>query len=168
MGAVAGRVVRRLAATTGRALAALTRPLLGRPIGLPDELLRHYPELAEARWRVGGLPPRVGGWFLGARTVAGITLWRTVYLAPGAAPSPALLLHEIGHVRQFGRSRSFPLRYCLESLRKGYGRNSYEIEAEAFARRVLAERPPGGEAVRPGREVASAPSPSSAIPVEGS
>jgi hypothetical protein len=125
----------------------VTRPLLGRPMALPEPLLRRYPELAEARWRVGGLPPRVGGWFLGASTVSGITLWNTIFLAPGARPSPALLLHELGHVRQFGRSRSFPLRYCLESLRKGYGRNSYEIEAEAFARRVLAERPPDGPVV---------------------
>jgi hypothetical protein len=145
----------------------VTRPLLGRPVALPDELLQRYPELAEARWRVGGLPPRVGGWLLGARTVSGITLWRTIFLAPGARPSPALLLHEIGHVRQFGQSRSFPLRYCVESLRKGYGRNSYEIEAEAFARRVLAERPPSGPAVSSGRDVADALPPISASPAEG-
>ena len=123
----------------------MLRPLLGRPVTLPDELLDRYPELREARWRGGGLPPRVGGWLLGASTVSGITLWNTIFLAPGARPSPALLLHELGHVRQFGRSRSFPLRYCVESLRRGYGRNSYEIEAEAFARRILAERPPPAE-----------------------
>jgi hypothetical protein len=130
------------AAVARRALALILRPLVGRPVALPDELLDRYPELREARWRVGGLPPRVGGWFLGARTVSGITLWNTIFLAPGTRPSPALLLHELAHVRQFGRSRSFPLRYCLESLRRGYGRNSYEIEADAFARRILGERPP--------------------------
>ena len=164
------------AASVARRLAALlTRPLLGAPVALPRALIERYPELAEARWRVGGLPPRVGGWLLGARTVAGITLWRTVFLAPDSPPSPALLLHELGHVRQFGRSRSFPLRYCVESLRKGYGRNSYEIEAEAFARRVLAERPAAGAGFS-GRDVVGAPSPTgapagaspSASPAEGS
>jgi hypothetical protein len=168
LGAVA--VARRLATAPRGALALILRPLLGRPVALPEALLRRYPELAEARWRVGGLPPRVGGWLLGTRTVAGITLWRTIFLAPGAPPSPALLLHELGHVRQFGRSRSFPLRYCLESLRRGYGRNSYEIEAEAFARRVLAERPAVG-AGAPGGGVADAPSPGrdspTASPAEG-
>jgi hypothetical protein len=55
----------------------------------------------------------------------------------------------------------------VESLRKGYGRNSYEIEAEAFARRVLAERPSDGPAFRSGRDVASAASPNSATTAEG-
>jgi hypothetical protein len=146
----------------------VTRALVGRPVALPEPLLRRYPELGEARWRVGGLPPRVGGWFLGASTVAGITLWNTIFLAPGATPTPALLLHELGHVRQFGRSRAFPLRYCLESLRRGYGRNSYEMEAEAFARRILAERPAArGVPGVPGVADAS-PSPApSAPPAEG-
>ncbi len=159
------------AAVARRIAAALMHPLWGRPVALPEELLDRYPELREARWRVGGLPPRVGGWMLATNTVAGITLWRTVFLAPGSRASPALLLHEIGHVRQFGRSRAFPLRYCVESLRKGYGRNSYEIEAEAFARRVLAERPAVG-AASTGRAVVGAP-PShrdlpTASPAEGS
>ncbi len=92
------------------------------------------------RWRRGGLPPRVGGWCLGQSTVAGITLGRTVYLAPSAALAPELLLHELAHVEQFHRDRSFPLRYVWESLRRGYTHNRYEIEADAFAARLLAER----------------------------
>ena len=107
--------------------------LVGRALTLPESLVRRHPELLEARWRVGGLPPRVGGWFLGRASVAGITLWRTVFLAPGIVPTPGLLLHELGHVRQFGRSRWFALRYLWESVRRGYSANRYEREAQAFA-----------------------------------
>ena len=128
----------------GGLLAALTRlrdALLGRRLALPAELLRRYPELRGARWRVGGLAPRVGGWCLGTATVSGITLWRTVFLAPRAALSPALLLHELRHVHQFGASRAFPVQYCWESLRRGYRSNRFELDADAFAWRLLAERP---------------------------
>jgi hypothetical protein len=100
---------------------------------LPDAVVRRYPELLEARWREGGLPPRVGGICLGRRTVAGITLGRTVFLAAGLAPTPGLLLHELGHVRQFGSSRWFALRYLWESARRGYSANRYERDAQAFA-----------------------------------
>ena len=120
----------------------LTRLLIGRPVELPEALVARYPELREARWRVGGLPPRVGGWFLGRRTVAGITLGSVIWLAPGTAVAPELLLHELAHVRQFARGRAFPLRYAWESLRRGYTNNRFEAEADAFARQVLAERPP--------------------------
>jgi hypothetical protein len=135
-------------------VARVARPLIGRRVELPSELLARYPELAEARWRVGGLPPRVGGWFLGRRTVAGITLGRTIWLAADAGHSPALLLHELCHVRQFARDRAFPVRYVMESLRRGYSRNRFEIEAEAFARQVLAEhrRDAPAVAVRPSAE----------------
>jgi hypothetical protein len=107
--------------------------LVGRPIALPAELLRLYPELGEARWRRGGMPPRVGGAFLGRASVAGITLWRTVFLGTGARLEAELLLHELGHVRQFVGSRAFPLHYVLEFLRHGYARNRYEHDAQAFA-----------------------------------
>jgi hypothetical protein len=124
-------------------IGELLAPLIGRSSTLPADLVARYPELGEARWRVGGLPPRVGGWCLGQRTVAGITLGRRIWLAPGVRPRPDLLLHEICHVRQFGRGRTFPVRYVWESLRRGYHQNRFEVEADAFARAVLAERPPG-------------------------
>jgi hypothetical protein len=133
------------AAAVGRAVSRaagrLRRALLGRPESLPASLLERYPELAAVRWRRGGLPPRVGGWCLGRRTVAGITVGRTVFLADAAALAPALLLHESAHVAQFARERAFPLRYVWESLRRGYPRNPFELEADAFAAQVLAERP---------------------------
>jgi len=107
-----------------------------------EAVWKFYPELAEARWRRGGLPPRVGGWCLGRRTVAGITLGRTVFLSDAAALAPALLLHESAHVEQFGRGRAFAVQYVWESLRHGYPRNPFELEADAYAARILAERPP--------------------------
>ena len=111
----------------------MIRPFVGEALELPRALVARYPELGTARWRRGGIPPRVGGWFLGRRSVAAITLWRTVYLAPGVTPLPELLLHEFGHVRQFGTSKWFPLRYLWESVRRGYSGNRYEHEAQAFA-----------------------------------
>ncbi len=121
----------------------LARATLGERMRLPDELLDAYPELAEARWRRGGLLVRVGGWCLGTRTVAGITLWRTVWLAPGVPLHPALLLHELRHVHQFGADPLFPLSYIWESLRRGYRGNRYEADAIAYAtNRLLGERHP--------------------------
>ena len=111
----------------------VTRALFGEAVQLPDALLRRHPELGDASWRTGGLPPRVGGWFLGRKSVAAITLWRTVFVAPGIALDAELLLHELGHVRQFGASFWFPLRYIWESARRGYSGNRYEHEAQAYA-----------------------------------
>ena len=130
-------------------LSRLYVALFGVRVELPESLRARYPELLEARYRVGGLPPRVGGWFLGMRSVAAITLWRTVWLAPHASMAPALLLHELGHVRQFLASRSFPALYCYESLRRGYSQNRFELEAEAFAQARLGDQrrtasPPAG------------------------
>ena len=127
--------------TTGARLARIRDALVGQAFTLPAEMLARYPELRGARWRVGGLPPRVGGWCLGQASVAGITLWRTVFLARRARLTPALLLHELRHVHQFEASRAFPVRYCWESLRRGYGANRFEVDANAFARQLLSERP---------------------------
>jgi hypothetical protein len=123
----------RLVALVPRPASALWRRLLGAPMALPARLVERYPELAEARWRRGGLPVRVGGWCLGRRTVAGITLGRTIWLAPGARLEPELLLHELRHVHQFAKDRAFPLRYVWWSLRHGYLRNPYEADARQFA-----------------------------------
>lgn len=115
-------------------MALLPRALIGEPLALSDELLRRYPQLAEARYRRGGLPPRIGGWFLGVRSVAGIALRHTVWLAPDADLTPDLLLHELTHVRQWRAVRWFPVRYVWESVRRGYRQNCYEIEARIAAR----------------------------------
>ena len=125
-------VVTRVAGRLGR---PLIDRLLGAPVQLPPELLERYPELSGARWRRGGLPPRVGGWVLGLRSVAAITLWRTVFLAPDVPITAELLLHELRHVHQFEASRAFPAMYVLESLRRGYSRNRFETDARTWAAR---------------------------------
>ena len=119
--------------------ARIRDALIGHPLELPASLLETFPELREARFRRGGLFVRIGGWCLGRRTVAGITLWRTIWLAPCARLEPALLLHELRHVHQFGSSRWFPLLYIWDSFRRGYRGNRYETDANAFAARRLHE-----------------------------
>ncbi len=115
------------------AIARLVAPLVGSGVELPGVLLKRHPELARMRVRRGGLPVRVGGWALGRRTVAAITLWRTVFVAPGVALDAELLLHELRHVHQFEESATFPLHYLWESVRRGYHANRYEAEARTYA-----------------------------------
>lgn len=116
-----------------RVRSALAGPLIGEAVALPENLAEQWPELRAVRWRRGGLPLRVGGWCLGAASVQGITLWRTVFLAPGAAWEPALLLHEHRHVEQFASSVAFPFLYIWESLTRGYACNRFEADADAWA-----------------------------------
>ena len=116
--------------------------VVGVPLVLPAQLLAQYPELEGAAWRRGGLALRVGGWCLGRASVSGITLWRTVWVAPGVALAPELLLHELRHIHQFESDALFPLRYVWCSLRHGYIDNPYEGDARAFARQRLADHSP--------------------------
>jgi len=125
-----------------RAVGALWGALVGQSMTLPLALLQRYPELSAARWRRGGLPVRIGGWCLGRSTVSGITLGRTIWLAPGAPLAPELLLHELRHVHQFAEDRAFPLRYVWRSLWYGYSRNPYETDARQFAASRAADGPP--------------------------
>ena len=83
--------------------------------------------------RRGGLPPRIGGLCLGARSVEGITLWQTIFVSGDADLSPALLLHELRHVQQFQADPLFPVRYVWETMRRGYRRNRYELDAVSYA-----------------------------------
>ena len=135
-------------AGTGRLLA----PLIGHAIELPPLLRSRWPELDEARWRRGGIFPRIAGWCLGTRTVAAITLWRTVYLAPHTRLDPALLLHELRHVHHFRSSAAFPLHYVWESLRRGYANNLYEADANEFAGRRLRAGPARGTTHLPAQD----------------
>lgn len=111
----------------------LTGAVVGRRVQAPPALLALLPELHRVRLRSGGLPPRLGGWCLGRATVAGITLGRTIWLAPGTPWDVGLLLHELRHVQQFDADRWFPLRYVWASLTRGYSRNPYELDAVAWA-----------------------------------
>jgi hypothetical protein len=107
--------------------------LLGSRVDPPAALVRRFPDLAAVRFRRGGLPPRVAGWCLGQASVAAITLWRTVFLGDTTQFDPELLLHELRHVAQFESDRAFPIRYLWESLRRGYHRNRFEVDAREYA-----------------------------------
>ncbi len=117
--------------------------LLGTAAPVPPDLVDAWPELGAIRLRRGGLPPRVGGWCLGQRCVAGITLGRWVWLAPEAEATAELLLHEVRHVHQFQALRGFPLRYLWESLRRGYLQNRYEVDARRYVAFRLTEAATG-------------------------
>jgi hypothetical protein len=118
---------------------AIIRALIGHEIKLPPEMLSRFPELGAARWRRGGVPVHVAGWFLGQRAVAAITLWHVVFLGRRTVLSAELLLHELRHVHQFGERLAFPVLYLWESVRRGYFDNRYEADARAYAARRLRE-----------------------------
>ena len=121
----------------------IAKGLIGTPVHLPEALVRQYPTLASVHFRRGGLPPRIGGWFLLRDSAAAITLWNTVWLAPGVPFAAELLLHELRHVHQFQASLGFPIRYLWESIRRGYSRNRFEVDARQYAATML--RAPGRE-----------------------
>lgn len=126
-------------------LARLFAAFAGEPIELPAQLLAEYPELAQASYRRGGLPVRLGGWSLGTSTAAAITLWRTVFIAPNTPLTAALLLHELRHVHQFLERKTFPVSYLWQSLRYGYDRNAYEVDARRYSASRLASNSPDKE-----------------------
>ena len=111
--------------------------VIGRRIALPASLVSRFPELERVQWRRGGWPVQVAGWFLGQRSAAAITLWRTVFLSPGTLLETELLLHEFRHVQQFEANVTFPLRYLWESVRRGYFANRYEVDAREYAARRM-------------------------------
>lgn len=117
--------------------SALRDKLLGRRIRLTRDLIAAAPDLSAIRWRLGGLPPRIAGWFLGRRTVAAVTLWNTVYLGRDIHVTLELLLHELRHVQQFHGSRAFPLLYLWETVIHGYHRNRFERDAREYAARRM-------------------------------
>ena len=115
----------------------IVEAMIGRRVTLPAEVLARYPELEAVEWRSGGIPVNVAGWFLGQRSAAAITLWRTVFLSPSARVDAELLLHEFRHVQQFEASVTFPVRYLWESARRGYFANRYEVDAREYAAQRL-------------------------------
>ena len=117
---------------------AVKRVLVGAAEAVPPDLIRRWPELAGIRLRRGGLLVRIAGWPLGQSTAAGITIRRTVFLAPRVEPDAELLLHELRHAQQFEADLAFPLRYLVESLRRGYTNNRYEQDANRYVRERLA------------------------------
>jgi hypothetical protein len=96
-------------------------------------LTQRYPDLASANYRRGGLPVRIAGWSLGTSSAVAITLWRTIFIAPETALTAELLLHELRHVHQFLESWTFPFSYLWQSIRYGYTRNAYEVDARRYS-----------------------------------
>ncbi len=111
----------------------LVRALIGERFDLPEDMIRRYPDLAQAKYRRGGLPVRIGGWSLGTSSAAAITLWRTVFVAPSTVLDAELLLHELRHVHQFLEHKAFPVSYLWQSIRYGYSRNAYEVDARRYS-----------------------------------
>lgn len=119
--------------------AGLVAAIAGRRMQLPSAFTDVYPELAEVSYRRGGIPPRIAGWVLGTRSAAAITLWRTIFIAPGTPLTAELLLHELRHVHQFLERKTFPLSYLWQSVRHGYLRNAYEVDARRYSALRLAQ-----------------------------
>ena len=122
--------------------ARLISAIAGKKIDIPYALADLYPELADASYRRGGLPVRIAGWALGTSRAEAITLWRTVFIEPHAPLTAELLLHELRHVHQFSERKSFPLSYLWQSIRHGYSRNAYEVDARRYSAQRLAESAP--------------------------
>lgn len=115
------------------AFSRLAAGLIGQRIELPGDLLTRYPELAGATYRRGGLPVRIAGWALGMSSAAAITLWKTIFIAPAVRLDAELLLHELRHVHQFSEHKAFPVSYLWQSIRHGYSRNAYEVDARRYS-----------------------------------
>ena len=115
------------------AWSRLVMAVIGERIELPADLIRRYPDLAQATYRRGGVPVRIGGWALGTSTAAAITLWKTVFVAPTTVLDAELLLHELRHVHQFLQHKAFPVSYLWQSMRYGYTRNAYEVDARRYS-----------------------------------
>ena len=118
-------------------VTAIIEALIGKPFELPHGFVARFPELARVRWRRGGLPVDVAGFFLGGGSAAAITLWGTVFVSPSASLDAELVLHEFRHVQQFEASLTFPLKYLFESAKRGYFANRFEVDARQYATQRL-------------------------------
>jgi hypothetical protein len=103
--------------------------ILGRPIRLPHDLDDALVPPG-VNVRVGRLLPALGGFFarMGG-SAAAVTLRRTIVVHPDVRLTRRLLAHEVAHVRQWDEDRFFPLRYTVETIRRGYRQNRYEQQA---------------------------------------
>jgi hypothetical protein len=107
-------------------LRALAHGLLGPAEPAPDWA---PPGVTIRRGRlitaIGGLLGRMGA------PAAAVTLRSTIVVDRDVQLSPALLAHEMEHVKQWRADALFPVKYALESARRGYWNNRYEVEARA-------------------------------------
>ena len=98
---------------------------------------------------------RIAAWRLGVDAVA-LTLGDTIHLhradAAALLRDEAWLRHELKHVEQFQRHGylRFLFLYAVESCRKGYFRNRFEVEARDAERSPHRAGDPVNLAERPG------------------
>jgi hypothetical protein len=119
-----------------RPLAALLDRVLGPVVAAPAWVPRGVTV------RRGRLVTRIGGLFGGmGAPAAAVTLGGTIVVDRAAPLTDRLLAHELEHVRQWRQVPLFPLRYTLESLRRGYWNNRFEVQARA-AEGAPPETPP--------------------------
>ena len=93
-------------------------------------------QILGVRLRTNSPIARIAAWKLGVDSVA-ITVGRTIHLHNACQleflADRRWLRHELAHVEQFRRYGflRFIGLYLMESLRKGYYRNRFEVEARA-------------------------------------
>ena len=86
-------------------------------------------KIKERSWKA-----KIAAWWLGVDNVA-FTLGKTIHLYNATAQEflhdTRWVKHELKHVEQFRRYGfiSFVARYTIETVKKGYRNNKYEIEA---------------------------------------
>ena len=86
-------------------------------------------KIRERSWKA-----KIAAWWLGVDNVA-FTLGKTIHLYNATAQEflhdTRWVKHELKHVEQFRRYGfiSFVARYTIETVKKGYRNNKYEIEA---------------------------------------
>jgi hypothetical protein len=86
-------------------------------------------KIKERSWKA-----RIAAWWLGVDNVA-FTLGKTIHLYNATAQEflhdTRWVKHELKHVEQFRRYGFIPFiaRYTIETIKKGYRNNKYEIEA---------------------------------------
>jgi Domain of unknown function (DUF4157) len=106
-----------------RPLAALLDRVLG-----PAERLEGVPPGVTIRR--GRLVTKVAGLMGGmGAPAAAVTLGSTIVVDRDVPLTARLLTHELEHVRQWREVPLFPLRYTLESVRRGYWNNRFEVQA---------------------------------------
>lgn len=64
------------------------------------------------------------------------TFWHTVLIRPEYMKSKNLLAHELTHVQQIDNLGliNFSYQYLMESFKKGYHNNKFEVEARASSK----------------------------------
>lgn len=91
-------------------------------------------DVKDIRIKERSLKARIAAWVLGVDNVA-FTLGKTIYLHNASKleflRDEKWVKHELEHVEQFRRHGFLPfvVKYFMETLRKGYYNNKYEVEA---------------------------------------